>query len=184
MDYPNPNKNYDIHERLGIQIVENHETDTRRTQRDQVRRQSKVSTYSEHISGQVSIAVLLNPTAKFHNKKKHLKRGRNLHQIYYSLLDGKRRHRPLGGWIISQVLLYFYNTRNLFLGRVQKYHWSLCMVLYRNDGHCMLELLYLQTQPILAEATSGYICQTNCDWRSSFSSHYNLSIGSHQVQLQ
>ena len=68
MDYPNPNKNYDIHERLGIQIVENHETDTRRTQRDQVRRQSKVSTYSEHISGQVSIAVLLNPTATFHNK--------------------------------------------------------------------------------------------------------------------
>ena len=62
MDYPNPNKNYDIHERLGIQIVENYETDARCTQRGQVRRQSKVSAYSEHISGQASIIILLNPT--------------------------------------------------------------------------------------------------------------------------
>ena len=101
MDYPNRNK--EVRERLptsSISYIENYETDTRGTQRGQVRRQSKVSAYSEHISGQVSIAFLLNPTATFHNKitkKQDLKRGRNLHQIYYSLLDGKSRHRPLGG---------------------------------------------------------------------------------------
>ena len=63
MDYPNRNK--EVRERLptsSISYIENYETDTRGTQRGQVRRQSKVSVYSEHISGQASIIILLNPT--------------------------------------------------------------------------------------------------------------------------
>ena len=66
MDYPN--RNDEVRER-SISYIENYETDTRGTQRGQVRRQSKVSAYSEHISGQVSIAFLLNPTTTFKNYK-------------------------------------------------------------------------------------------------------------------
>ena len=63
MDYPN--RNDEARERLrtsSISYIGNYETDARGTQRGQVRRQSKVSAYSEHISGQVSIAFHLNPT--------------------------------------------------------------------------------------------------------------------------
>ena len=66
MDYPN--RNDEVRERLrtsGISYIENYETDARGTQRGQVRRQSKVSAYSEHISGQVSIVFLLNPMTTF-----------------------------------------------------------------------------------------------------------------------
>ena len=62
MDYPN--RNDEVRER-SISYIENYETDTRGTQRGQVRRQSKVSAYSEHISGQASIIILLNLTKTF-----------------------------------------------------------------------------------------------------------------------
>ena len=73
MDYPN--RNDEARERLrtsSISYIENYETDARGTQRGQVRRQSKVSAYSEHISGQVSIVFLLNPMTtliRVENKK-------------------------------------------------------------------------------------------------------------------
>ena len=66
MDYPN--RNDQARERLrtsSVSYIENYETDTRGTQRGQVRRQSKVSAYSQHIPGQVSIMFLLNPTMPF-----------------------------------------------------------------------------------------------------------------------
>ena len=67
MDYPN--RNDEVRERTSrISYIENYETDTRGTQRGQVRRQSKVSAYSEHISGQASIIILLNLTKTFINK--------------------------------------------------------------------------------------------------------------------
>ena len=69
MDYPNRNK--EVREKLptsSISYIENYETDTRGTQRGQVRRQSKVSAYSEHISGQASIIILLNLTKTLKNK--------------------------------------------------------------------------------------------------------------------
>ena len=71
MDYTN--RNDQARERLrtsSVSYIENYETDTRGTQRGQVRRQSKVSAYSEHISGQVSIALLLNTTMTFNEKLK------------------------------------------------------------------------------------------------------------------
>ena len=75
MDYPN--RNDEVRERLrtsSISYIENYETDTRGTQRGQVRRQSKVSAYSEHISGQASIIILLNLTktkkTRFEKKEK------------------------------------------------------------------------------------------------------------------
>ena len=70
MDYTN--RNDQARERLrtsSVSYIENYETDTRGTQRGQVRRQSKVSAYSEHISGQVSIALLLNTRMTFNEKK-------------------------------------------------------------------------------------------------------------------
>ena len=69
MDYPN--RNDEARERLrtsSISYIGNYETDARCTQRGQVRRQSKVSAYSEHISGQVSIVFLLNPMTTFNDK--------------------------------------------------------------------------------------------------------------------